>query len=63
MDFKSSVLAITFSARPFSSEQYFKSIFNNSKLLLDIRGEIALSLLNGKLAFKMEKGKIKKIDI
>ena len=28
-----------------------------------IFGEIALSLLNGKLAFKMEKGKIKKIDI
>ena len=28
-----------------------------------IFGEIALSLLNGKLAFKIEKGKIKKIDI
>ena len=28
-----------------------------------IFGEMALSLLNGKLAFKIEKGKIKKIDI
>ena len=29
----------------------------------EIFGEMALSLLNGKLAFKIEKGKIKKIDI
>jgi hypothetical protein len=28
-----------------------------------IFGEMALLLLNGKLAFKIEKGKIKKIDI
>ena len=29
----------------------------------EIFGKMALSLLNGKLAFKIEKGKIKKIDI
>ena len=40
---------------------------NNTKVFIGWRykifGEMALSLLNGKLAFKIEKGKIKKIDI
>ena len=35
----------------------------DKELVFEIFGKLALSLLNGKLAFKIDKGKIKKIDI